>query len=926
MTDKLPPLSTQLVTPSQTTAISPKATPALPHHVSSKVETVDEEPYTIKCICGFIDDDGNTIYCEKCDTWQHIECFYPHNTQDAYREDFSHLCAECNPRPLDHQRARDLQRVRQAKPDTAETLDRNKKRPPTKSQKKKAKPNDATVNGHAGPETNSKQTHDGTSTHQHKKSKSTHRSSQSISSQNPKRSPPFSQKSGVPHGHPPSPATTPPDLPQEVEIHNYSSGFKNLYNDDGDISLVQTNSFASLGISNSLSMWLRDHKKLEQETGREYQDVFQPLPPNINQLKCPLEIGHKKVQIAPDTLLHWQYLLTPTAIEKDIPLVELNGQIGIQKDYCEDPENRWPTMSSPLPFVFFHPLLPIYIDTRKEGSIARYVRRSCRPNALLDTYLSGSGSSEYHFWLVSDRKIDSGEQITIPWDFRLPKNDRERMLRLLGLDDDTTALPEFNSAEMDTYQTISSWVYTILSEYGGCACDLGPDCAFVRFHRTYITRTQPRPIATKKKSRKPKATAVSPTSTGNSRAPSEGHGDDAGDNESGSSRSKPPSRDMTPAPRQGSFETLGVLTELTDREKRKVQMVEDTFRRLAQQPPPRKKKRTSDGASTSATTAKSKQRNSVSQASSTLNASSERRYVDAGTSRRSVSRSPATALSPGAPESSRTQNSVPIPPRPVSQGQRPEYRDASVQTDPVEGEWYSPVRQAPKTKRRVVSLSKRLLESRHRARANASERRSVTTPSPTSVASAMGKMEIDSPSVARDPTASPTIDTVDKAQIPTSVQSTDTPMTDAPSLLPTDSKATQNSTDLAAATVHFKTPDLRVQLPPVPAFDASAPAVPSGNTPASTTTSTAQSPFASNNLSSPFAPSAVNGVAAHPSPVKKKLSLSDYTKSRANKAAAGKTAMTPLKPPTPVPEEAKSPATIDSMMLDPPAPAKTSDP
>lgn len=34
------------------------------------------EDYTIKCICGFQEDDGNTVYCERCDTWQHTECYY----------------------------------------------------------------------------------------------------------------------------------------------------------------------------------------------------------------------------------------------------------------------------------------------------------------------------------------------------------------------------------------------------------------------------------------------------------------------------------------------------------------------------------------------------------------------------------------------------------------------------------------------------------------------------------------------------------------------------------------------------------------------------------------------------------------------------------------------------------------------------------
>lgn len=924
MTEKLPPLSTPLVTPSQTTAISPKATTALLHHVPSKIEVVDEEPYTIKCICGFSDDDGNTIYCETCDTWQHIECFYPHNTQDAYREDFAHSCADCKPRPLDRQRAFERQSLRQGKPNTTETLERNKKRPPSKSQKKKAKPNDAQVNGHTGSEINAKQVYDTSSIHQHKKSKSTHRSSQSISSQNPKRSPPY-HKPGNPHGHPPSPATTPPDLPLEAEIHNYSSGFMNLYNDDSDVSLVQTNSFASLVISNVLSLWLRDRDKLKQETGCDFSDVFETLPSNIDELKRPPVMGHTKKQTQ-DAVLHWQYLSTPSAIEKDVPLVELNGQIGIQKNYCEDPENRWAELSSPLPFVFFHPLLPIYIDTRKEGSVARYVRRSCKPNAVLETYLSGG--SEYHFWLVSDRQIAPNEQITIPWDFRWPKDDRTRMLQLLGLgDEDTSIQPEFDVNEVERYQTIASWIYTVLSEYGGCACDLRDDCAFVRFYRTYITRTQTRSNATKKKSRKPKTNAVSPTSTGNSRAPSEGQGDDGADNDSGSSRSKPPSRDMTPA-RQGSFDTLGVLTELTDRDKRKVQMVEDTFRRMEQQPPPRKKKRISDGTSSSATTTKPKQRSSASQASAGLNGSSERRYVDASTSKRSVSRSPASGLSPSAPDMPRMQGSIPIPSRRSSQG-RPEYCDASVQTDPVEGEWYSSAHQTPKPKKRVVSLAKKLLGNRHRERASELERRrsSVVAASPTSVVSALIKMDLDSPTTEHTfPSAPMATDAGNKPPIPIMEHSTDTPMADAPSLPLMDSDTPRTHDDPVNGSIKSKTPELRVQLPPVPAFDSSVPTASTTNAPSSAATSTVQSPFTSSNLSSPFAPPAVNGVAAHPSPVKKKLSLSDYTKSRMNKAAAARPAVTSLKPPTPVSEEAKSPTTTDTVMLDSPTVERTSDP
>ncbi|KAJ0337253.1 hypothetical protein COL922a_006976 [Colletotrichum nupharicola] len=708
MTEKPQPVSTQLATPSQI-LFAPPSVPVSTHDVPRKVETVEEEePYTIKCICHFSDDDGNTIYCETCDTWQHIECFYPNSREEALREDFAH-----------------------------------------------------------------------------------------------------------------SPATTPPDLPSDFQIHNYSDGFLNLTKKEVDAPEVETNSFASLNISNTMSIWLREPERMRQETGEEFNDVFAKLPADIELRKRPLQVDSKKLSLGPDTVLPWQYLATPAAIEKDVPLIELNGQIGFQKDYCADPANLWEELSSPLPFVFFHPMLPLYIDTRREGSKARFVRRSCKPNAVLDTYLNGQ--SEYHFWLVSDRYIAANEQITLPWDFRLPKKEKARILHLLGLgDDDTRASdePDMNDVE---YQRISGWVYRILSEYGGCACDVGANCAFARFHRHYHAKMQSRPIAPKKK-RKAKTHTISPTSTGhatNSRAASEGHQDDPeADGKSVSERSKPPSRDRTPA-RQGSLDRPGILTEPTDRDKRKVQMVEDSFRRLEQQPP-RKKKRTSDGTGST----KSKQKSTTSNASTGTG-----NYVDAGTSR-SKSNSPVNGASPPGQNPFKT----------------PASRNGSVATQSGQ-----------------PSTTPMDIDSTADQKAT-----SVSSPTPSKDTNEQG------------PNSSPL-----------APSASDIPMTDAPTSSPSAAKSPVQAEPTADVQVNgagsplkTKSPELRVQMPPVPAFNGPTTGPASATTPSSAST-TVQSPFSTGTLPSPFAPSIVNGVAAHPSPAKKKLSLSDYTKSRMNKKPAG---------------------------------------
>jgi hypothetical protein len=637
---------------------------------------------------------------------------------------------------------------------------------------------------------------------------------------------------------------------------------------------------------------------MKQEVGRTHSDVFQEEPSNIDETRPKLEVKDATRSLDPGPTLRWRFVKSTTPIEKDVPLIELNGEIGFQKDYCADPDNLWADLSSPLPFVFFHPILPLYIDTRKEGSLARYVRRSCKPNAQLDTYLSSG--SEYHFWLVSDRFISANEQITLPWDFRLDKTVCPRWLHLLGLsDDDATSQdePEMDDAE---YRAISNWIDRILSEYGGCACDLDNNCAFARFHRHYLfCRNHARPVNGKKKQRKPRTHTISPTSTGhatNSRAASEGNADEQVENDgrddTGSSRSKPTSRDPTPL-RQGSFDQLGILTEPTDRDKRKVAMVEDSFRRMEQQQPPRKKKRLSDGTTTSNSSTKTKSRGSVT--------ATRGQYVDTGTSR-SKSGSPASIHSPSFSNVSKPslskQDSTSTHSRQASVNPRPVYCDASVQTDPVEGEWFSDPAKSPKPRKRIISLSKRLLNSRYRYKAHEDEHKSQCET--TSPASSSQKECSSSPTIEQTPTEPrPVTDTTSPViqDTPAETLDGDPPIKAEPS----------------ASVAANKASELRVQLPPVPAFDNSTPSVSSVTTPLSTASSIVQSPLFSNNPTSPFPPLGVNGTTMAPSPVKKKLSLSDYTKSRMNKSSgkvAGGTAL--LKAGLASPDDIKTESIMES--------------
>lgn len=890
MTDRPGPLSLPYPVPSQTISALPPG-PIIKDEVIQEVETVEEEPYTIKCICNFSDDDGNTILCETCDTWQHIECYYPDNREEAFRPDFVHSCAECKPRPLDRQKA--IERTLRLKnPAVVEGQSEKKpKRPPSKSHKKKPKLSEVPVNGVNGTADHNNKILSIDSNPPSKKAKISHRSSQSISHPSTKRSPSQPNSRSNPT-HPHSPATTPPNLPDGFQIHHYSPACLSLSNET-DVGEAQSNAFASLAIPTALSRWLREPDKMKEEVGRTPSEVFQDTPADMESREPKIRVESGERFIDPTTVHRWRYLRSTQSVEKDVPLAQLCGEIGFQKDYCANAENLWADLSSPLPFVFFHPALPLYIDTRKEGSNARYVRRSCRPNAQLDTFLVRS--QEYHFWLVSDRHIDANEQITLPWEFRLEKSVRPRWLSLLGLSDEPESAggqePEMDEPE---YLAISNWIDRILSEYGGCACDQGNNCAFAQFHRRYLAKTTSRNGNSKKKtSRKTRPQTLSPTSTGhatNSRAASEGHGDEGNDDDnisqSGSSRSKPPSRDQTPL-RQGSFDQLGIITGLTDRDKRKVAMVEDSFRRMElQQQPPRKKKRASDG-TTVPTSSRFKQRHG--------STTSQGHYVDAGTCR-SKSGSPMTTQSPQfsatSAKSPAFAQSEARAPRHVSASARPVYSDAGTQTDPVEGAWFNAFEPSPKPRKKIIPLCRRLMRNRLQYEEEQNRKHPLTPR--TSSGSAM---DLDSPSNNTKSAISVREDVEPAA----ASQPVDTPMTDAPMESPTNTNGSES-------TAAVKTPDLRVEVPPVPAFDdTTTPAI--SSTPVSTTAPPVQSPLSSA-LPTPLGPTGANSSMVNPSPAKKKLSLSDYTK---RSKAAGKpvSGTTILKPTLPSPEELKVDIALD---------------
>jgi hypothetical protein len=830
----------------------------------------EEEDYTIKCICTYADDDGNTVFCESCETWQHIECYYPDKNVPEL-----HFCADCQPRSLDRKRATERQKRLREQPDGG---DRKSKRPAStkSSHKKKIKPPSTIPEQSNG--WHKHERHDSSAIARDqppaKRPKTGHHTSGSVTSLNGTPKIPDSRKRAFSNGQSyPSPTKSPQDQPHTTPIPTYTRDFLKLYERDQGKDNVSADAENFHTISATTKLFLA------QDTCNP--DAFIPLNEHLNTSAFPtvsLEYKTNTDVLYDGGYPSWHLLRLQTDVRKSDIVGEIKGQIGDLSEYCQDASNRWQELRHPEPFVFFHPSMPIYIDSRKEGTQFRYLRRSCHPNVTLKTYKTMDG--QFHHCFVAQQDLSAGTELTAQW--YMERWDQE--------------------GKYDNMEWTSNWVSRLLANFGDCACDKTEPCHFAKFDRRRSLKSLE--ISTKSQIRTKKAKnkqAISPLSTGqatNSRAGSENNrlqdDDDQADSRSvsGSSRSKSQSRDQTPT-FMGILDADPLLgTDLTAREKRKIAMAEKTFEKIEQgNNVQKKKKRTSGGSTLNTPSVGSAPRlGHISSSMPNTPGVSGRpspSYADAGTSNR-YSGSPPPLKSTSAHRRLNTsprKTSAPNTPSPLSSFPRPTYIDQSVQTEPDETEQAD----SPPPKKRKFStpnqrLLKRVLEDRARfdqQRSENSTNQPASTPSPQLPSPASSKSSEDvevkdafgpnssprsSPTFGRRPSDSSPV-------IKTTALGVPTP------LLPSQA---------AHSYAYFHPPNgQRLQLstlPPVPSFSSAAtPATPvSIASPVVNTPLLGQSPFSFAASSNSYHGLSTGTIA--PSPVRKKLSLGDYMSRRSNLA------------------------------------------
>ncbi|KAJ5172712.1 hypothetical protein N7492_005305 [Penicillium capsulatum] len=868
---------------------APLGSPTANGAISDSVAPDEEEPYTIKCICLFEEDDGSTVFCEGCETWQHIICYYPDK-----RVPDVHNCVDCEPRSLDSRRATERQRQRRMR-EQSEEGDR-KRRPGAKAPKKKPKDGDVNGFGHQRSESGARDQPPA------KKAKVSHRSSASISALTGASTlPADSRKRRSSTSVAPSPTKPPgPFIPL------YSNEFLHLYDKDVDHVDMDSNLFVNVSLVGDTASWVKDPEALARVApGRRTENIFNRSDTALDRSRWPTltteTITGSSIDVG-DRPPTWKIVKTQDAVRKDEIVGEITGKVGDFDDYCRDPNNRWAELHHPEPFVFFSSHLPLYIDSRHEGSgILRYTRRSCRPNVTMKIFITND--VEYHFCFIAKEDILPNSEITIMWYL------------------DTQFSESANGVKQETgdgaMEPVAFCMSNTLANFGGCACELPQNCLLANLDR----RRNPKLLESalkqtngKRKKAKTKSIA-SPQDTGRasiSRAGSETtkhpDEDDAGADSrstSGSARGQPQSRDLSPT-------THGL--ELSSRERRKIADAEKQFQQLEhdqRSTTGRKKKRVSGPSAQSPA--------GVASATQTGNPGSHRVPKSLHLDTTIQSRSPTMVLSPGSlpvgRHGSPRKPSGPNTPFSRSPLARPAYVDAAVQADLSE-EDEPPAPVAPQQRRAsFVPMTVRLLQRfcKDRQRSEEIARQQLSSAGSDSV----GPVGSSSPSLVQSPVIGH-----DKPDVPmgdaTTPGPSDVEMRDAPS------DSVQTSQDLSKPPIPPPWPstaahntriptspsadrgDLRVTMPP-----PSIPGIPPTMSPGSASTASLASPTPFDS-SSPHTtvPAAPTNLPA-PTPAKKKLSLGDYL-SRRGTMTTTPTSEKPHGQGAGVPPPQKSPSTPGS--------------
>jgi hypothetical protein len=413
----------------------------------------------IRCICGFDDDDGFTIQCEKCNAWQHAQCVDIASESEVPE---TYYCDRCGNRQVDVQAA----------------VERQLKRIHTNSGSKKRRSRTSK------PRNNSTQK-SGTTT---RSASPGHESAEDEGGSNEVFNDSYENNDGTPNvnGAPNGSAAgkkgkrkrmtveppLPPPPPPPPQMDNDATDSEPDIDSRFSLSRSLQSQFVNISSCRICSPEVQTYlDKVPSMTLDEDSCSYLTLQ-EFCHIK-PLKVTVKPVSEQSKSRFYGFSrfgVFVDSTIPKDRFIIEFFGEIVMQNDYKQNPINQYRFYGCPKPGVLFVPKLDVCVDARRVGAEASCIRRSCKPNVKFSTIVVQN--SHIHFAAFALETIKTGSELTVGWDW----DPLHPVHRLMAGDDIETLSKE----ERQFLVKSSGFIQQRGIE---CGCNSSPDCIIARMRK-----------------------------------------------------------------------------------------------------------------------------------------------------------------------------------------------------------------------------------------------------------------------------------------------------------------------------------------------------------------------------------------------------------------------------------------------------------